>query len=454
MHGPHHTLKQTALALALGLSPLASAQAADHDLQREIEALKTRLLQLEAQVQTQQQAQAQAATPTPAAPPAASSGLATQVGKTRFEVGGYIKVDAIMSRFSDGEQTNRTARDIHLPSATPVGAGPASRVFDMHAKTTRFNVKTTTPTESGKDIGGFIEFDFLTGSNGTEVATNRYDATLRHAFLTYDQWLFGQTWTTFQDLGAFPETVEFVGATDGTVFARQPQVRYRHGNVQVALENPESFIRPARAAAGSTPTGAAATDDNDLPDLVGRYTYPAAFGHLSVAAIVRQIKSRQTALASGGTPPAVTARGSDTAYGGGLSVSGRIKVGARDDVRFMLTHGTGIGRYVGLGLIADANLDLNGEAQTNEVTAGYVTYRHFWTDSLRSNFQLAGTQGGYRGLSVGTDTRRNTSGLVNLIYTVTPKFDVGLEYLRSERTLNNGDSGRLDRLQGMAKYAF
>lgn len=442
MHAPYHTLKKTALVLALGLSPLVSAQAADQDMQREIEALKARLLQLEAQVQTQQKALAD--TPTPAS--STSSGMAPQIGKTRFEFGGYVKVDALMSRFSDGEQTNRTARDIHLPSATPVGAGPASRVFDMHAKTTRFNVRATTPTESGKDIGGFIEFDFLTGSNGTEVATNRYDATLRHAFLTYDKWLFGQTWTTFQDLGAFPETVEFVGATDGTVFGRQPQVRYSHGNFQLALENPESFIKIARPESGAT--GAATTDDNDLPDLVGRYTYRDDFGHLSVAAIARQIKTRNTAL-----PGGVTDRG-DTTIGGGVSVSGRVKLGARDDVRFMVTHGTGIGRYIGLGLIADANLDINGDAQTNDVTAGYVTYRHFWTDKLRSNFQLAGTQASYRGLAVATDTKRNTSGLVNMIYTVTPKFDVGLEYLRSERTLNNGDSGRLDRVQGMAKYSF
>lgn len=432
----------TKLAL---LTPLAAALlpgVAFADASSEISALRDRLEQLEAQV-----AQQKVATPAAAAKPGSASSL--QIGDTKFSFGGYIRVDAAYSSYSDGEQTNRTARDIYLPGTTPVNnAGKRSSVFDMHAKTTRFNVKTTTDAGNGKSIGGFIEFDFLTGTDGSERATNRYEPTLRHAFITYDKWLFGQTWTVFQDLGAFPDTVEFVGATDGTVFGRQPQIRYTNGNFQVSLENPQSFVRPARATAG-TLSGAADTDDSSMPDLVARYTHKADFGHISVAGLARQLKSKNTTLAT-----APNSSGTDKAFGGGVTVSGKINLSSHDDIRFMATYGTGIGRYVALGTIADANLDANGGIETNDVAAAYVTYHHMWNDKWRSNIQVSGITSDYGDLEVATDTEKNVTGLVNVIYRVAPKLDLGLEYLHGERTLNNGDSGSLDRLMGMAKYSF
>lgn len=429
----------TKLAL---LTPLAAALLPGvvfADASSEISALRDRLEQLEAQV-----AQQKSAAPAAVAKPGSASSL--QIGNTNFSFGGYIRIDALYSSYSDGEQANVVARDIHLPSQTPVfnttaGAtnaanvtGKRSSVLDAHAKTTRFNVKTSTDAGNGQKIGGFIEFDFLTGGSGTEVATNRYEPTLRHAFITYDKWLIGQTWTTFQDLGAFPDTVEFVGATDGTVFGRQPQVRYTNGSFQVALENPQSFLGAA---------GPATNNDSSLPDVVARYTHKADFGHVSVAALGRQLKDKNAAS------------GADTAFGGGISVSGKVKLSSHDDIRFMATHGTGIGRYVALGLIGDAKLDANGEIETNDVTAAYVTYHHMWNDKWRSNLQVSGLTADYEnGLESPTDTESNVSGLVNVIYTVAPKFDIGFEYLRSERKLNNGDKGSLDRVQGMAKYSF
>lgn len=421
--------KLTQTTLALALSALAApALANDHGMHAEMQALKDRLQQLEAQMQARQAEAARPAT--------------TTVNNTTFQFGGYIKVDAISSRFSDGELAPASVgRDIHLPHLIPVAAGgDASQVFDMHAKTTRFFMKTNTTTANGKNLGGHIEFDFLVGNTGNERVTNRYDPTLRHAYLTYDKFLVGQFWTNFQDLGAFPDTVEFVGATNGTTFGRQPQIRYTSGNFIVSVENPESFIQ------APTPGGAADTDDNTVPDVVARYTHRGSFGHVSAAGIVRQLKSRGNV----GTASAPN----DSTVGGGLSVSGLVKVGSRDDIRFMVTHGQGIGRYVAFGVVNDANFDANGDLEANELTAGYVTYRHVWNDKFRSNFQLAGIVGDYNGNAVATNNKHSTSALTNIIYAVTPKLDVGLEYLRSERTQVDDLSGRLDRVQAHARYSF
>lgn len=427
MRLPRMLPKKTAIALAL----LPLALNAHADMHSEIEALKARLSQLESQLAEQR------STDMPR-PIAVASKPGIQVGDTQFQVGGYVKVDAMMSRFSAGEVAGGSpARDFHVPSATPVGDGAASQVFDAHAQQTRVFLKTTTATESGKNINGYIEIDFLSPARGNERVTNNYDPGLRHAYLSYGNWLIGQTWTTFQDLGALPETVDFVGASDGTTFGRQPQVRYSKGNFQVSLENPESFIKPE--------TGASAdTDDNALPDLVARYTYKAGFGHVSIAALGRQLKSKDSVAAN------------DTALGGGISVSGKVNIGARDDIRFMLTHGSGIGRYVGLGTIADANM-VNGKLKTNDASAGYLTYRHFWTEKLRSSLQVSGLMANNKGVMLadaGATTKRNVSGLTNVIYSVTPKLDIGAEYLHSKRTVESKEDGSLDRLQVMAKYSF
>jgi hypothetical protein len=431
--------KKTAIALAL--IPLAfNAQA---DMHSEIEALKARLNQLESQLAEQRSADTPRSTTVASKP-------GIQVGDTQFQVGGYVKVDAMMSRFSAGEVAGGSpARDFHVPSATPVGNGPSSQVFDAHAKQTRVFLKTTTATESGKNINGYIEIDFQSPGRGNERITNNYDPGLRHAYLSYGNWLVGQTWTTFQDLGALPETVDFVGASDGTTFGRQPLVRYTKGNIQIALENPESFIKPVKPAPPTSPDSNVSvdTDDNSLPDLIARYTQKADFGHISVAALGRQIKSKQSA-----TNQKSNTGVSDTAFGGGISLSGKVKVGALDDIRFMMTHGSGIGRYVGLGAVPDADA-VNGELKANNVSAGYITYRHFWTEKLRSSFQVSGLVADNKAKNAAA-TKRNVSGLTNLIYSVTPKLEVGAEYLHSKRTVEDNRDGALDRLQVMAKYSF
>ena len=99
--------------------------------------------------------------------------------------------------------------------------------------------------------------------------SNSFVPCIRQAYLTYDKLTFGQTWTTFQNVAALPERVDFIGPTEGTVFIRQPLIRYTNGNFQVALENPETTVQ-----LGSTSFEA---DDDKLPDLVSATT-PQALG--------------------------------------------------------------------------------------------------------------------------------------------------------------------------------
>ncbi|MEO6699208.1 MAG: DcaP family trimeric outer membrane transporter [Paraperlucidibaca sp.] len=425
----------TKLAL---LTPLAAAMLPSitlADTTSDIAALRERLEQLEAQVAQQK------ATP----PPTTSSGV--QFGDTTFSFGGYIKVDALYSRYSNGAVAGSSSgRDFYVPSTTPIsaGIGNSSSVFDMHAQQTRFFFKTETSAGDGKSVKGNIEMDFQSPARGSERVTNNYDPGLRHAFLTYDKWLAGQTWTTFQDLGALLETVDFVGASDGTTFGRQPQVRYSNGNWQFSAENAET------AVAGITAGAVTITDSgsNAMPDLVARYTRKGDFGHISVAALARQLKVSNNLSGA-----------NKTAEGYGISLSGKYQLSSGDDIRYMTTYGSGIGRYVALGTSADAVVAANGDLEAIDVAAGYITYRHLWTEKLRSSIQasiLAVDNPDILAPTAAASDANKTiySGLTNIIYSVTPKLDIGAEYLHANREVEDSRDGSLDRLQFMAKYSF
>ncbi|WP_028081752.1 DcaP family trimeric outer membrane transporter [Solimonas soli] len=383
----------------------------------------------------------------------AAQAVETKIGDTILAIGGYVKLDVLASRFSDGEVGQGTARDFYVPSSIPVsdGSGDSHSTLDFQAKETRLFIKTDTPID-GHKLGTVIEFDFISGqinptiSNaasgaGNENVTNAYNPALRRAYITFDNWLFGQDWTTFENLGAIPETLDFVAfPSDGTVFARQPQVRYTQGGFAIALENPQTTV-----------AGVGSTDDNILPDLTARYGFRLGRAELMVAGLLRQLKIDNAAVAG---PPAVPAR-DDTAIGGGVSLSGKIPFG-RDDVRFMLTGGDGIGRYVALGTGSDAVVDGSGTGlDTVPLVAGYVAYRHPWTERLRSTVALSGIHiDNDEHLVAGTTTKSVYSAAVNLLYSPVKPLTVGVEFRHAQRKVENGDDGALDRLQFSAKYMF
>ena len=263
----------------------------------------------------------------------------------RFSFGGFVKLDAMLTDTNAGEIADGSAgRMFYLPSAIPVGGvDEAHADIDTHAMFSRFWFASDGEVQ-GHKTRAYLEFDLFGGgmSNlGNQASTNTHGVTLRQAYVTWDKWLAGQTWSNFQDVAALPDAVDFVGPTEGTTFVRQAQVRYTSGPFSVALENPQTLVNGYRS------TTRTISDDGSLPDLTARWTSKGDWGHVSVAGIARQLR-HDTATTSA----------SDTGYG--VSVSGKYNLGKSDDVRYMLTAGRGIGRYVAFGLGADGVLDATG----------------------------------------------------------------------------------------------
>jgi hypothetical protein len=428
-----------ALSLALALPALAQAQS-----ERELQ-LEARVAELERLVRQLVEREAAAPVAPAAAPAPAGNALqATRITPganpgTTFSYGGFVKLDAMLTDTDGGEiADSSTGRLLYLPGGIPVGGASEGTDLDSHVQFSRFWFSTDTRLDSGDVLKGYLEMDLFGGALGNEVATNTYGVTVRHAYASWNRWLAGQTWSNFQDVAALPDAVDFIGPTEGTVFVRQAQLRYTNGPWSVSVENPETVLTPFNGNAGRI-----ASDDNNLPDLTARWIRRGDFGHFTVAGLLRQLKHETTTGID------------DSATGFGLSVSGKFQLGAADDLRYMLTAGRGISRYIGLATSNDGVLDGAGRIDTIGVTAGFVAWRHVFSPSLRSNLYWSAAHYDNDIALTGPGITKSVSSLSgNLIWTVLPKLDLGVELRLAERELESGADGDLRRLHFHAKYSF
>ena len=354
-----------------------------------------------------------------------------------YSFGGFIKTTASFSSYSDGDLASGSAgRDFYIPGTVPVGGDGESTDFDFGAKESRINFKSSHNLENGSTVSTFIEMDFLLPPGGNERVSNSYNPRMRHAFFKYNNWLFGQTWSTFQNVGALPESVDFLAASDGTVFERQPMVRYTNGNWQFALENPETTITPYGGG------GRIVSDDNAMPDLVLRYNHKQDWGHVTVAGLFRSLENDSVG-------------NNESTSSVGLSLSGKVNVGDKDDFRFMLSTGSGMGRYVGLNTANGAVITADGSLDAIDSTAGFIAYRHHWNDTVRSNFIYSTIQVDNDAENTGLGVTNSTTSLqANLLFSPISKVTLGLGWLYASRELESGVDGELNRLIFSAKYAF
>ena len=420
-------LLAVAITTALFSGHAAADDAKYQQLEAKIASLESMLMELKKELADKPQA-------APAQPAASKHDTGEQHS---YSFGGFVKATGSFSAYSDGDLASGSAgRDFYIPGTIPVGGEGESTDFDIGAKESRINFKSSHTLASGDKLSTFIEMDFLLPPGGNERVSNSYQPRLRHAFLTYNNWLFGQTWSTFQDVGALPESVDFLAASDGIVFERQAMVRYTNGPWQLALENPESTITPFGGG------GRIVSDDNGTPDLIAKYTHKADWGHVAVAGLVRSLEY-----------DVVGNNESETSFG--LSLTGKINVGDKDDFKFNIASGSGMGRYVGLNTANGAVITDTGSLDAIDSTAVAVAYRHHWNDKLRSSFILSridiNNDADFTGLGV---TKSSQSAQLNLLYSPVSKITLGVGFLHGKRELESGTDGELNRLIFSAKYAF
>lgn len=366
---------------------------------------------------------------------AATPPAATETHTYRF--GGYIKLDGLFSDYSGGNPApSSIGTQLYVPLSIPVGGAPSEGPdFNMQARETRINFRSDHVLANDDRFGTFVEMDFFLGTGGNQRVTNSYNPRLRHAYVTYNNWLAGQSWSTFQDAEALPENLDFIGPSEGTTFERQAQLRYALGAWEFAAENPETTLTPFGGGAQIE------SDDGGIPDLVARYTSRFNNGYIKAAGLLRQLVYKENGV-------------DDSATAFGLSLSGKHRFG-EDDIRWMATVGSGTGRYLGLNTSNGAVLGADGDLNAIDQWGGFVSWRHFWDSRWRSNFTLGYLSNDNDVALTGTEVTRDVYSVhANLLFEPAENMTVGGEILFAERTLESDLSGDLTRLLVSAKYAF
>ncbi|MEO6690551.1 MAG: DcaP family trimeric outer membrane transporter [Dokdonella sp.] len=457
-------LRRSALVVALlaGIAGPAIAnanEAREAALEQRVNDLERQLRDLMAEVKAQHVAPVAVVSP-PAVPPSAPLPKATAAvgGKppiqettitpaanpnTTFRFGGFVKADFLATRTGDGQLADgATGRALYLPSQIPVGGKGSGTDYDAGAKFSRFNLGVDSVTDGGDKLGAFFEMDFFGNALGTQVATNTYGVTLRHAYAYWNGWLAGQTWSNFMDVAALPEAVDFIGPTDGVIFVRQSQIRYTDGGFSVSLENPETTIIPHNGGA------VVQSDRGAMPDVTARYGWKGGWGSFGVGALVRDLRIDRLATADVGAIK-------DSEFAGAVTLGGKWNLGKSDDLRYQLTFGSGFSRYIGLGITGDAGLEADGSLDSLGGVAGYVAWRHMFTSQLRTNVMYARSQYDNDVAVTGRAVTKSAQSLrANIFYSPFPKLDIGAELMFGRREIESGLDGDLTRFQVTTKYSF
>ena len=138
-----------------------------------------------------------------------------------------------------------------------------------------------------------------------------------------------------------------------------------------------------------------------------------------------------------------------------LSVAGKLNVGGGDDVRFSLTGGEGLGRYIGLNAANGAAINpLTGELEAIPSYGGLIAWRHPFGETARLNL-------GYSGLFIdnpsyvaSTMTQSVQSVYGAVLWDIAPRVTMGAELLFGQRENEAGISGDISRFTFSTKYAF
>lgn len=287
----------------------------------------------------------------------------------------------------------------------------------LTARTSRFGI-------DGKLGGGAVDFKLEGDFNGTTAenstaqpgrnGNNSTGLRIRHAYVEFNNWLVGQTWSNYEDLASLSESVQFNPSLTASA-VRQAQVRYR-------FNLPSSQLSFALENGGSSTNGTSNADFDKGVDISARWSKSGDWGHLSA----RWASVGYSVTNTVGTTH--SARGYQT----GLSGSAAVPTGKFVYGWFV---GNGGGRYAWGSLIQGA-VDPGSGINLYRSHAYHVGYTHNWSGTLRSNIAYATMNFENNSNAIANVTNKSLSQLhINLIANVAKNTELGVEYAHGKRTL-------------------
>lgn len=413
-----------------GISLSAIAQSTAQSSQDEIEQLRQEVKALRAMIEQQQSRQvtytAQATTPAAIAP--AAKPVMKLASGAEFNLYGNVRADA--SYQAEGGAATRMYNQIN---AVPLkGVGERSDEFKSTLSATRLGMDFKAPVGDGdKALSAKVEVDFLGGAGLDNLR-------IRHAYMSYANWLIGQTWSNFAVPDYMPETVDALAYAGGAV-KRTPQVRHTSTfspttNLVLAVEDPKD----------ATITGI----KQRLPALTARLNHKFA-DNLSVSARAMGNEKRVN-------------EDEKMAWGVGLGAKYEVVPGTTLKADYYHVKGdSSFVSYANPGVVRATNGDLL-QSEFDSITVGLTQ---------QFNDKLRGTLGyGYMNFEQDngyvTATANPTAinkdlwqAWANVFYSPTKPLSFGLEYVYGERealgaATNGSTKGEDNRINAVAIYSF
>ncbi|WP_412141098.1 DcaP family trimeric outer membrane transporter [Acinetobacter junii] len=305
--------------------------------------------------------------------------------------------------------------------------------FYSTATVTRLGLDFKAPVQ-GADVGGKLEVDFRGGTNNDTIR-------IRHAYLTYNDWLFGQTTSTFLATDLQPEMLDF-NSPLGIGTYRTPMVRY------------SGSLNPVTSYAIALEKG---SDDNRAPAFSSKIKYDFAEGKgtTSARALLTEVRSKE---AFDKDHHQLSANESD--LGWGIALGAKYKF--TDSLQAMLdySHVKGDSKFLlytnNAFNVNPTNYDLN----LNEFDAVTVGTTYQITPKVRSTLaygaMFAKDNNAFAQQAL-LDTAQNKTlqqGWLNVMFSPVTPITFGLEYIYGERKTFNGQKGKDNRVGAMARYNF
>lgn len=434
------------LALSVAALMMTTTHAATKE-QQELAQLRAEVAELKALMQQQQQVQQQQAVQiqqvkAQPAPVKAESPLSSLKSKSGADINlyGFVRGDANYIIEGADDDFNKVASSKE----------DVKDKLRATAKTTRLGLDFNTNVGGDNKLGGKVEVDFAGSTTDSNGALR-----IRHAYLTYNNWLFGQTTSNFLSNHA-PEMIDF-GTNVGGGTARIPQVRYGFNlapatKLFIAAEEGNSSANQLKVTTidGETKSETVSSDVKySLPVLTAKLTQGFADGKVnaSVRGLVEHYKSESSG---------------DDKTGWGLAAGVNYQVIDPLKLSADVSYVQGNSNYLYGSNTAFYVNPVNGNIEQNEAFGVQVGGTYKFNEKLRSTLAY-----GALFANDGTDyarinyERKNTAAneevyqaWINFIYSPVKPLDLGVEYINGKRDTFAGDSYKDNRVGLMAKYSF
>ena len=287
--------------------------------------------------------------------------------------------------------------------------------LDSTLTTTRLGLDFKAPVQNA-NVGGKVEIDFRGGADKDTVR-------LRHVYMTYNNWLIGQTTSNFLSTETSPEMLDFNTPLGGGT-TRTPMIRY----TDKLNTDTQYFIALEKG-----------NDENRLPAATAKLSHKFAEGAGLVTArgLLQEVRIRDL--------------DDETELGWGIGLGVNYKPINQLILNANYSHISGDNKFLLATSDNKRYIQRGNDIELIDFDAFTLGATYKFTPQIRSTL-------GYGSVNYDDNNANGNDhlqqGWLNVMYNPVKPITFGMEYVYGERETVEGRTGNDNRIEIMAKYEF